>query len=165
MNKQLILLRHAKAAHPKQPMRDYDRPLKSFGFEQADAIADWLEQADAVPDVVLVSAAKRTLQTIEPWRTRHPDTTVKELESLYGATTGEILSLADAESKARLILVVGHNPGVEFCLHYLAEEDASQQRYNQRMRPGDLAWLRRHRDEKSWQPGKVELFCRYSALR
>ncbi|MCF6262601.1 MAG: histidine phosphatase family protein [Xanthomonadales bacterium] len=165
MNKQLILLRHAKAAHPKQPMRDYDRPLKSFGFEQAEAIADWLEQAGVEPDVVLVSAAKRTLQTIEPWRNRHPNTVVKELESLYGATTGEILSLADAESEAGVTLVVGHNPGIEFSLHYLAEDDANQQRHHQRMRPGDLAWLQRHPDEQSWQPGKAELLCRYSALR
>lgn len=162
MNKQLILLRHAKAAHPQQPMRDYDRPLKSFGYEQAAAIADWLEQNTAKPDVVLVSAAKRTLQTIQPWRDRHPNAQIKELESLYGATTGEILSLADAETDAKLILVVGHNPGIEFCLHYLAEEDG---RHHQRMRPGDLAWLQRHQDEKSWQPGKAEVLNRYSALR
>jgi len=165
MNKELILLRHAKAAHPDQPMRDFDRPLKNFGFDQAEAIADWLEQAGAKPDVVLVSAAKRTLQTIQPWLVRHPDVEVKELDSLYGATTGEILALADAEANAKLILVVGHNPGIEFSLSYLAELDTQGQRHNQRMRPGDLAWLRRHKSEDTWQPGKAELLSRYSALR
>lgn len=165
MNKQLILLRHAKAAHPDQPMRDFDRPLKDFGFDQAEAIADWLEKSDVEPDVVLVSAAKRTLQTIQPWLARHPNTAVKELDSLYGATTGEILSLADAEPAAGLILIVGHNPGIEFSLSYLAELDTQGQRHNQRMRPGDLAWLRRYENEEVWQPGKAELLSRYSALR
>ncbi|MBE9548693.1 MAG: histidine phosphatase family protein [Proteobacteria bacterium] len=165
MNNELILLRHAKAAHPDQPMRDFDRPLKDFGFDQAEAIADWLEQSGAKPDIVLVSAAKRTLQTIQPWLARHPDTAVKELDSLYGATTGEILMLADAETKAKLVLVVGHNPGIEFSLRYLAELDAQGQRHHQRMRPGDLAWLRRYADEETWQPGKSKLLKRYSALR
>ncbi len=164
-HKELILLRHAKAAHPDYPIRDFDRPLTKFGFDQADAIADWLEQAQLTVDIVLVSAATRTLQTIQPWRTKHPDIKVKQLESLYGATTGEILALVDAEPNARKILVVGHNPGIEYALHYLQSPDSNNSAYNQRMRPGDLVHLQQANSEKNWEPGKVELITRFSALR
>ena len=70
-----------------------------------------------LPDVVLVSTAKRTLQTlaaIEPW----DETPLTEaMDALYLAEPARLLAiLHDVAETARSVLLVGHNPG----LHELA---------------------------------------------
>ena len=163
--KELILLRHAKADYPAIPVRDYQRPLSEFGFSQAVAIANWLETQNIRPGLILVSGANRTLQTIQPWRDAHPDTKVIELESLYGATPGEILAQVDAQTTALPILVVGHNPGMEYCLRYLLGKSQTETEKYMHMRPGDLAQLGQTENKPIWQPGEAELIRYYSALR
>ena len=65
------------------------------------------------PDLVLVSSARRTLQTLqalEPW-----DETplVETLDSLYLAPAPALLStLQDVAETVRSVLLVGHNPGI-----------------------------------------------------
>ena len=70
-----------------------------------------------VPDVVLVSSARRTLQTmeaLEPWE----DTPLVEpMDALYLASAPQLLAvLRGTAETARSVLLVGHNPG----LHDLA---------------------------------------------
>lgn len=151
---QLLLLRHAKADH--QPGPDFERPLSDFGQQQALKIANWLDKTELIPDRILLSAATRTRQTLQPWLERHPKVKPGICESLYGATPGEILALIDEAPSSKQVLVVAHNPGLEYLLRYLSGEA-------QVMRPGDIAWLQQSSDKQSWQSGDAELLAHISS--
>jgi phosphohistidine phosphatase len=114
---QLILLRHAKAARETAGVSDHDRPLTAEGRSAASAIGQAMRQAGLAPDVVLVSSALRTQETLdalEPWDDR-PN--IETLPGLYMATHLQIRDfLRELPETVRSALVIGHNPG----LHELA---------------------------------------------
>ena len=70
-----------------------------------------------LPDLVLVSSARRTLQTLaalEPW---DDPPQIEPLDALYLAPAADLLeAIHHAAPTARCVLLVGHNPG----LHDLA---------------------------------------------
>ena len=114
---QLLLLRHAKSSWDDPKLPDHDRPLSARGRAAAAAMAQAMRQLGLNPDVVLVSTAKRALQTlhaIEPW----DDTPLTEIvDGLYLADPPKLLAaLHRVAETARSVLLVGHNPG----LHELA---------------------------------------------
>jgi phosphohistidine phosphatase len=115
--RQLLLLRHAKSAWDDPRAPDHDRPLSPDGSRAARAVRDAMRQMGLAPDLVLVSAARRTLETLaalEPW----DDTPLVEpMEELYLASAGRLLQALNAVPETvRSVLVIGHNPG----LHELA---------------------------------------------
>jgi phosphohistidine phosphatase len=117
---QLILLRHAKAARETEGVSDHDRPLTPSGHQAAAAIGQAMRKAGLAPDVVLVSSALRTQQTLDDleaanvWDER-PN--IDTLPTLYMATGTQIRdALRDLPETVRSALVIGHNPG----LHELA---------------------------------------------
>ena len=70
-----------------------------------------------VPDLVLVSSARRTLQTLEAMEPWDQTPAIEPLDALYLATAPDLLeAVQGASAKARCILLIGHNPG----LHDLA---------------------------------------------
>ncbi len=115
--RQLLLLRHAKSSWDDPALDDHDRPLNPRGHHTAALLRGAMRAIGLLPDVVLVSTARRTRETLaalEPW-----DETplVEELRSLYLATTPQLLAALNAVPEtARSVLLVGHNPG----LHDLA---------------------------------------------
>lgn len=70
------------------------------------------------PDVVLVSSARRTLQTLEQLRPAlEAGTLIEPMDALYLASWQAMLALLrDAPETARSVMLIGHNPG----LHDLA---------------------------------------------
>lgn len=113
--RQLILLRHAKAAAESETGEDFDRPLAKRGREDAPVIGEALAGAGAEPELALVSSARRTRETwglVESW---FPDARVEFLDRLYLAEAEALLRAAE-ESGAERVIVVAHNPG----LHELA---------------------------------------------
>ncbi len=115
--RQLLLLRHAKSSWDDRELSDHARPLNPRGRQAATMMRATMERLGLAPDLVLVSSAKRTMQTaeaLEPW-----DETplVDSLDSLYLAPAPVILqTLRGVPETVRSVLVVGHNPG----LHELA---------------------------------------------
>ena len=72
-----------------------------------------MEGLGLVPDVVLVSSSRRTLQTmqeLEPW----PETPlVEQLDTLYLADAEGILNILRTTAETvRSLLLIGHNPGL-----------------------------------------------------
>lgn len=113
--RQLILLRHAKAAANSDTGEDFDRPLAARGREDAPTIGEALAGAGADPEIVLVSTARRTRQTwglIDSW---FPGAEVQFLDKLYLADTDTLMRAAEETGLDRVMLVA-HNPG----LHELA---------------------------------------------
>lgn len=117
--RRLIILRHAKAERASPNGRDYDRPLSPLGREDAAKVGAYMAQHRLVPDLALVSAAKRTRETwtlvVAAMSLMPP---VKFEERLYNATAETILpAIREAPPQAHSLCVVGHNPGLhQLCL-------------------------------------------------
>ncbi|USQ70926.1 histidine phosphatase family protein [Roseomonas mucosa] len=63
--RRLLLLRHAKSSWDDPALSDHARPLNSRGRKAAAAVAQLFHRLNLAPDLVLVSSARRTLQTLE----------------------------------------------------------------------------------------------------
>jgi phosphohistidine phosphatase len=111
----LVLLRHAKAAHP-EGVTDLQRALTPRGHADASAAGNWLAGKRLFPDVVLCSPARRTRET---WHGvalalggEATNTTVVYDPGVYDADGGDdLLELVTATDAAvTTLLVIGHNP-------------------------------------------------------
>ena len=115
--RQLLLLRHAKSSWDDPKLPDHARPLNPRGRRAAEAVRGVLSGLGVRPDLVLVSSARRTLQTmgaLEPWDAAPA---VEPLDSLYLASAADLLSaLRTGGREAGCVMLVAHNPG----LHDLA---------------------------------------------
>jgi phosphohistidine phosphatase len=123
---QLLLLRHAKSSWDDAATPDRDRPLNKRGHRSAVAIRQAMREFGLIPDLVLVSTAKRTLETLhalEPW----DDTPLIEpLDDLYLASEALLLgSLQAVAQTVRSVLLIGHNPGMHDLALLLADPQAS----------------------------------------
>jgi phosphohistidine phosphatase len=109
---QLLLLRHAKSSWDDTKLPDRERPLSKRGRRAAAAMRHAMRDLGLVPDLVLVSPAKRTQETLaglEPW-----DETplIEPIEALYLASAPQMLAvLRDVAETVRSVLLIGHNPG------------------------------------------------------
>ena len=82
-----------------------------------------MQELGLVPDLILVSSARRTMQTmqaLEPW-----DETplVEVIDALYLANLDQLLSvLHGVPETTRSVLLIGHNPGLhELAVHLVGE--------------------------------------------
>jgi|SRR5689334_17855040 phosphohistidine phosphatase len=116
--RRLMLLRHAKTETDAPSGRDQDRRLDERGHRDAAMIGDWLGRHAPFPDLVQVSPAVRARQTWElAWevmKARAPKPQVEVVPDLYGAEPAQILESIRAASVSdpKLLMVVGHNPGM-----------------------------------------------------
>jgi phosphohistidine phosphatase len=118
--KRLILLRHAKAERSAPSGRDFDRPLNPRGLTDAARTGRALAAAGLIPDVVLVSASARTVQTWTQASPALPDAKVQVRHDLYNATSAHLQSAAEAEREAHTVMVIAHNPGIGALAYELA---------------------------------------------
>jgi phosphohistidine phosphatase len=114
MKKQLFLLRHAKSSWKDLSLPDHDRPLNKRGRKAAAAMRRLFRSEGVNPDLICVSSAVRTMQTLEvlePWD-EQPE--VKVENALYLATAPQILErLRAVPDSTRAVFVIGHNPGLQ----------------------------------------------------
>jgi phosphohistidine phosphatase len=109
----LVLLRHAKAAHPSG-VPDADRALTGRGHADAGAAGAWLANRGTVPDLVLCSPSRRTRET---WHAvalaLGAEPAVRFEPRLYDGAYPELLELVNAaEPAAGTMLLIGHNPAM-----------------------------------------------------
>src|SRR4051794_4815808 len=108
--RQLLLLRHSKSSWDDRDLSDHARPLNPRGLQAATAMRDAMTNLGLCPDLVLVSTAKRTRETLaalEPW----PEPPrVEAMDGLYLASASSLLgTLLKVADTVRSVLVVGHN--------------------------------------------------------
>ncbi|WP_454748089.1 SixA phosphatase family protein [Ciceribacter selenitireducens] len=110
----LLLLRHAKSAWP-EGVADEQRPLNGRGRTAARLVGDYLAEAKLIPDLALVSTARRTQETWALVRERLPlKPEMRGVAELYAASPGQILDVLQAvEPAARTVLILAHNPGMQ----------------------------------------------------
>jgi phosphohistidine phosphatase len=112
--RRLVLVRHAKSAWP-DGVRDVDRPLAGRGRREAPAIGQWLREHVPEVDLVVCSTAKRATQT---WKRAAGELSdepkVRRDDRVYAAPVKVLLAVVrELPGKARTVVVVGHNPGLE----------------------------------------------------
>ena len=114
-NRQLLLLRHAKAVLGEPGMEDFDRPLAERGEKAAETMGRYMAEHGLVPDRVLCSPARRTRSTWEIAARQLPETDVRMMQGLYDFGDGEALLEAVRKhgGNARRLLLVGHNPATQ----------------------------------------------------
>lgn len=129
--RRLLLLRHAKSSWDDPNLSDHARPLNARGRQAADSVRATLHEAGLRPDLVLVSSARRTLQTLEALGSWAPAPAVEPMDALYLAGPEAILDvLRQVEDRAGCVLLIGHNPGLHEAATRLAGpgSDAPAQR-------------------------------------
>lgn len=110
--KQLIILRHAKAA-PQDQSGDHKRPLAARGREQAPLVGAKLKGLGIAPEIVLVSTALRTRETYELVAASAGLKAADFEDELYLASTQVLLRrLKKLPPRTNSVLVIGHNPGL-----------------------------------------------------
>lgn len=125
--RELFILRHAKSDHDQPDLQDFDRPLSERGRADAMKMGKWMQSQQLIPDCILTSPSKRTVQTIK----RIKQCIDKEqlipcelTDSIYEAELTDLLQLlAQVQpEKSDKLLIVGHNPGLENLLSYLTDK-------------------------------------------
>lgn len=127
----LILMRHAKSDWDDPTQDDFDRPLNGRGRKSAPAIAGWLVEKGYLPDVVLVSGARRTLETWERMASRMPETAeMQSAPALYLAEPQVILDVLRSQSQPT-VMMIGHNPGFAMLASALSDKHAQHPKFGQ----------------------------------
>lgn len=123
----LILMRHGKAERHAQSGGDFERALAETGRADAAVMGGVIAGAGLVPDLMLVSSARRTRETAEQVLPSFAKTRVEHLRDLYHADPEDIVQvLEDHGDTAATVMVVGHNPGLhELALRLALQGDAS----------------------------------------
>lgn len=122
MARQIFILRHAKSAWDTAAASDFERPLAKRGERDVPRMGAWLRQLGQHPDYVVSSPAERAKQTVVGVcrvlgiKEKH----IHWDRRIYGAGTEDLLEvLSEAPKKAKTVLLVGHNPGLEFLFSHL----------------------------------------------
>jgi phosphohistidine phosphatase len=133
--RQLLLLRHAKSSWDDASLPDHARPLNGRGKTAAAAMRRAMRDLGLAPDIVLVSTARRTLQTMEALEPWDETPLVEPSDALYLASAGQLLELLRGVAEtARSVLLIGHNPGLhELAIMLAGTEDAQPHAAMQRL--------------------------------
>jgi len=121
--RELMLLRHSKSEWKNSELADIDRPLSDRGKKNASKMGRWLKENALIPDLILVSPAKRAQQTL---RRVCSDFSVNSItvDMLYLADLNTLLKVLSEAPSAERIIIIGHNPGLEMLFAFLNHEDS-----------------------------------------
>jgi phosphohistidine phosphatase len=124
---ELMLMRHAKSDWNSHKA-DIDRPLNARGRKDARHMGSYLNDQAFIPERMVVSPARRTLETAELLLASLPvaEENITVDKALYLAdreTLCEIIELYASDNQRLLILA--HNPGMDDLVSYLARTPLS----------------------------------------
>lgn len=130
MPRELLILRHAKSDWDTSASSDFARPLAKRGKKDAPRVGEWLYREGLVPDLVICSSAERARQTAEKV-CKSMDFKKKKIQwenDVYAASVPALLRVLGTRCSpdARTVLLVGHNPGLEDLLCYLAGDEVEE---------------------------------------
>ena len=121
--RRLILMRHGEAERPHPGLEDFDRALDEDGRQESRRMGKALAEAGYAPDLALVSAARRTLETwAETASAFAGEVAMEPSRDLYAASAAALsAAVSGAASRADTIMLVGHNPGIHQYAVHLAQ--------------------------------------------
>jgi phosphohistidine phosphatase len=126
--KRLTLMRHADARWKDAGVSDLERPLNRRGTSSAEAMARRLLELELVPDLLLVSPARRTQQTAEivVRELSLPPRRLLQEDALYLASATDLMKVVQATGpRVAHLLLIGHNPGISELVQLLVPQGGS----------------------------------------
>jgi phosphohistidine phosphatase len=106
----LFLMRHAEAVATRD-CDDIFRELTTKGIKEAEEAAQFLQNCHI--NKILVSNAKRTMQTAEIIQSKIKCTNFEIAPELYASTSKKMIKIiSKQEDIDKNILVIAHNPGI-----------------------------------------------------
>jgi len=125
MNKQLLIMRHAKSSWTEEGKTDFERSLNKRGRRVAPQMATFIKDQELVPDRIISSSACRAQQTTELFADSIgiDESNIQFVKYLYHAPAEEYLELLTRfdEPDVRVLMLVGHNPGLEELVYQLSK--------------------------------------------
>jgi len=120
----LILLRHGKTEPVAASGGDFERGLTERGRRDAALIGRVLAEAGMIPDLALVSAARRARETWDEAAPAFPGARCDSSRLLYLASAEQLAqTVAGATEPVTTLIIVGHNPGLhDFALSLFAAQ-------------------------------------------
>ncbi|MDB3892106.1 histidine phosphatase family protein [Alphaproteobacteria bacterium] len=113
-----MLFRHGKSDAPSLQHADFDRGLTSRGVANARRMGEFVRDHIKLPDIILVSTARRTSQTYELAAEAWPDIPVVFSDKIYEASASTLLLLVEeVAADYGSVMIIGHNPGLVVLLN------------------------------------------------
>jgi phosphohistidine phosphatase len=123
MSYELMLLRHGKSDWSIFGA-DYDRPLAKRGKRDARQVGLWLSRRGLEPDLIVTSPAKRARSTARRAAVNmgmEKGSIIRD-GRIYAADVSDLLQIIrECPASAGRVMLVGHNPGFEELVEYLAD--------------------------------------------
>ncbi len=140
-------MRHGDAESHAGDGQDFNRELSSRGRIQCQQAGRWLVEHEIKPDVVVGSPAVRAQQSVE-WvctMIEYPRRRIEWERIIYEATPSQLIRTLDRLVDSSVVMIVGHNPGVESLCRELVGRPAGDLAVH--LRPSGLANI-----EFDWTP-------------
>lgn len=119
--RELLLVRHAKSDWREPNQEDIDRPLSEKGKKNAKKVGRWLRECNLMPDLILVSPAKRAQQTFKRICNECPSLS-QTVDALYLAELDELKQVLANINEHGRVMIIGHNPGLEKLYRFLRND-------------------------------------------
>ncbi len=139
---ELYILRHCKSDWDGSFSQDSDRVLSERGLSDAAKLGAWMKQQGYQPGYILCSTAVRAQQTIQIvcQQLGIADSDIHYKSELYLAGLNRLLTtVTDNRDKPGPLLLVGHNPGMDELVTYLASSEVPLTNQGKLMTTGCLA--------------------------
>lgn len=123
----LLLIRHAEAV-THAPDGDLERSLTARGAADAVRMGAYCHTAGLMPELALVSPARRARETLDVMAREFPRKPACEIANvIYDSDVGTMQDLLEQiSSSIKTLLIVGHNPGLaEFARFLIDGEENS----------------------------------------
>tara|TARA_R110002072_G_scaffold25902_2_gene86262 strand:+ start:366 stop:860 length:495 start_codon:yes stop_codon:yes gene_type:complete len=123
--KKLVIIRHGKSSWEHPELKDYHRPLKQRGVNNAFSIAAKLLNLGVEPDLFLSSPAVRALDTaiIIATNMAYPLDKIATNGTIYDASVHELLDvISELDNEHETVFLFGHNPGFTGLVNKLQAE-------------------------------------------
>ncbi len=124
IKRELIILRHGKSDW-SVGIDDFQRPVNERGQENAQQVGALLARKQWLPDTIISSPATRAMTTARLCALAMglgADTVIARRE-IYEAGVAELIKvLSEVPENIHRVMMVGHNPGLEMLLLYLASK-------------------------------------------
>jgi phosphohistidine phosphatase len=144
MKRSLLIMRHGKSDWDTDNKSDFERPLAKRGQKAVKRIGQWLIQQKLTPDHIISSPANRAQQTAIGIcrKLKLAESSITWESRIYGADMETLLDvLAACPAEKQRVMLIGHNPGLEMLLRYLAGETFETSHENNPMPTAALAFL------------------------
>ena len=114
-------MRHAKSSLDFPGLADHDRPLDARGQHDAPRMAQVLSDRGWLPQLILVSSSRRTIETLEGMSLLD-EARIEIRPEIYHAGLSSMSNQLDDLLEGGTTMILGHNPGSEVLVNHLTGE-------------------------------------------